>query len=415
MSLLIEQLSVPASNALHATAAMARRRNLPAPTSSDLLLALLGQPDFDAVHALQMSGVDPVALRKALVDIIGSRQIIAWSAGGSATPEQGFSMLLAEALAAAKAEGAAYITTRDLLLAALRNPAPEMHEVADLQRIDLEALRRLPVQVYETQASATPPPKARPDRRHFTVSPIFLGLLALLVGAGAYTYLAPTPAPIAVFVFVTAGWIVSLALHEFGHALAAYFGGDDSVVEQGYLTLNPLLYTNPVTSIIIPTFILIMGGIALPGGAVYINRGAIRTRGGMSMVSAAGPLANIVCAGLLAIPFALVRDVNVYLDHEAFWSAMGLLVFMQVSAILLNLIPIPGLDGFGILMPWLPGNVLQMVLPFYSMGPFLLLALFWFSEPFQEVFWTATFRVVTDLQISPYFVQRGFEMFRFWT
>lgn len=417
MPLAIEQFSQPASNALQISAATARKRNLPAPTASDLVLALLGQPDFDAVHALQALGSDAAALRKSLADVMGGRQIVAWTGDGSNTPEQGFSVLLGAALSAAQTEGAAFITTRDLLLAALRSPAPEMVEVDGLQAIDLEALRSLPVQVYEKQASATPTPqtKQRVQRRHFSISLIFLGLLALLFGSGAYIYLTPlNQLPIAVFVFVTAGWIVSLALHEFGHALAAYLGGDNSVVDKGYLTLNPLLYTNPINSIVIPTFILIMGGIALPGGAVYVNLGAVPTRWGRSLVSAAGPLANVICVALLAIPFAFVKDIEVYLAHQEFWAAMALLVFMQVSAILLNLIPIPGLDGFGLLEPWLGNSVRYTIAPFYSMGPFLLLALFWFSEPFQEVFWSATFTIMTELQVDPYFIQLGFDLFRFW-
>jgi Zn-dependent protease len=55
---------------------------------------------------------------------------------------------------------------------------------------------------------------------------------------------------IAVFVFL--GWILSLCLHEFGHAIAAYYGGDTSVKEKGYLTLNPLKYVDPVLTLIMP-------------------------------------------------------------------------------------------------------------------------------------------------------------------
>ena len=53
-----------------------------------------------------------------------------------------------------------------------------------------------------------------------------------------------------VFIVVTVLWVFSVCLHEFGHAWAAYCGGDRTVREKGYLTLNPLHYTNPVTSIV---------------------------------------------------------------------------------------------------------------------------------------------------------------------
>ena len=80
------------------------------------------------------------------------------------------------------------------------------------------------------------------------------------------------------FIIVVVGWVLSLCLHEFSHAIVAYYGGDTSVKEKGYLTFNPLKYTHPFFSFVIPVVILLMGGIGLPGGAVFINRGAIRTR-----------------------------------------------------------------------------------------------------------------------------------------
>ena len=74
------------------------------------------------------------------------------------------------------------------------------------------------------------------------------------------------------FAIVLFGWIFSLCLHEFSHALVAYYGGDYTVREKGYLTFNPLKYTHPVFSIILPLVFLLLGGIGLPGGAVYIER-----------------------------------------------------------------------------------------------------------------------------------------------
>ncbi len=70
------------------------------------------------------------------------------------------------------------------------------------------------------------------------------------------------------FLIVLAGWIFSLSLHEFAHALVAYYGGDKTVKDKGYLTFNPLKYTHPMLSIVFPIIFLMMGGIGLPGGAV---------------------------------------------------------------------------------------------------------------------------------------------------
>ena len=102
------------------------------------------------------------------------------------------------------------------------------------------------------------------------------------------------------FIVVIVGWIFSLCLHEFSHSVVAYYGGDTSVKDKGYLTFNPLKYTNPVLSIILPVIFLLLGGIGLPGGAVYIESSRLRSKRWESAVSLAGPAANLVVAVILA-------------------------------------------------------------------------------------------------------------------
>ena len=107
-----------------------------------------------------------------------------------------------------------------------------------------------------------------------------------------------------VLVFLAFGF--SVCLHEFGHAIVAYWGGDRSVKEKGYLTLNPLRYTHPTYSIVLPAIFLMMGGLPLPGAAVYINPAALKGPGWKSAVSAAGPLATAGVAILVAILVVVV-------------------------------------------------------------------------------------------------------------
>src|SRR4051812_37516101 len=96
------------------------------------------------------------------------------------------------------------------------------------------------------------------------------------------------------FLIVLFGWIFSLCLHEYSHARVAYAGGDTSVAEKGYLSFNPLRYTDAVHSILMPLLFLMMGGIGLPGGAVYIDRRRLRSKAWESAVSVAGPLSNLI-------------------------------------------------------------------------------------------------------------------------
>ena len=81
----------------------------------------------------------------------------------------------------------------------------------------------------------------------------------------------PDHARLLVFPFVFIGFVISLCLHEFGHAIVAYHCGDRTVRDKGYLTLDPLRYTDLQYSILFPLLIMALGGIGLPGGAVYIN------------------------------------------------------------------------------------------------------------------------------------------------
>jgi Zn-dependent protease len=136
------------------------------------------------------------------------------------------------------------------------------------------------------------------------------------------------------FIIVLVGWIFSLTLHEFAHAIVAYQGGDWTVREKGYLTFNPLKYTDPLMSIVLPLLFLALGGIGLPGGAVYIETWRLRSRGWQSAVSLAGPSMNI----LLAILLALVLQIpSVHASTAA--PALSFLVYLQITAAVINLIP----------------------------------------------------------------------------
>ncbi|WP_034088004.1 site-2 protease family protein [Streptacidiphilus albus] len=184
------------------------------------------------------------------------------------------------------------------------------------------------------------------------ISTIFLVLLAVMAASGYALWANWGSSPrVGVFIFVVAGWLVSLCLHEYAHARTALHSGDISVGTKGYLTLNPLKYTHPIYSFVMPLVFIILGGIALPGGAVFIERGRIQGKWKHSLISAAGPLTNAVFALVLLLPLSLSDPLNT--GHGYFFSALGYLALLQVMATVLNLVPMPGLDGYGIVEPWL--------------------------------------------------------------
>ena len=163
------------------------------------------------------------------------------------------------------------------------------------------------------------------------VSPIFISLVLFTVTMAGFLWFGIGNNPqLFMFAFIIGGWLVSLCLHEFGHAVTAFWGGDESVESKGYLTLNPLKYTHPIISIVIPLVMLLMGGIAFPGGAVYINIHALRKPNYRSLVSAAGPLANLLCLFLLALPFGSLPFYFIFSKAPfEFLSAIGLLALLQ--------------------------------------------------------------------------------------
>lgn len=216
-------------------------------------------------------------------------------------------------------------------------------------------------------------------------SPIFLAIVGLTVFGGVLAWLAGSNlqplAYVGVFVLVVAGWVVSLCLHEFGHALAAWRFGDRDVAVRGYLSLDPRKYSNPMMSLGVPLLFIALGGIGLPGAAVYV-RTWFMTPARRTIVSLAGPAANVVLAVLLLALTQLCYDPA----HPVLWAGVAFLGFLQITAVVLNLLPIPGLDGYGALEPHLKPETQRALEPVKQFGVLVLLLLFFFPPLSQQFF-----------------------------
>ncbi|MEA5572591.1 tetratricopeptide repeat protein [Calothrix sp. UHCC 0171] len=223
-----------------------------------------------------------------------------------------------------------------------------------------------------------------------------------------------------VAIFVCLGWMISLCLHEFGHAIVAYWGGDTSVKEKGYLTLNPLKYTDPGLSLLFPLFFLMLGGFALPGGAVYINTQKLRSRWWNSAVSAAGCVAEVFVVITLAVLFHAIwnqEEFNLERNGEnslyiSVILSIAYVIFLNIYVIFINLLPIPGLDGYGIIQPWLPVAINKKLEKFSSYGFWILIALLWFYRPFGQFLRNISDSIISLLSIPNIFVDVGGSMFR---
>ena len=229
------------------------------------------------------------------------------------------------------------------------------------------------------------------------------------------------------FILVLGGWVFSVTLHEFAHALVAYLGGDRTVKDKGYLSFNPLKYTHPMLSIGLPLLFLALGGIGLPGGAVYIERHRLKNKWWGAAVSAAGPAANLLLALLLASPFALgLVDTQViefdlagrpveasgFWENSALWSAVAFLAMLQITAVFFNLLPIPPLDGFGIIEPLLDERTRFQLRQLGMYGLLQIFIILW--TPLGGEFWNMIFDAVGMLGIPGWMISEGFRNFMFW-
>ncbi|SDJ15997.1 Zn-dependent protease (includes SpoIVFB) [Frankineae bacterium MT45] len=251
-----------------------------------------------------------------------------------------------------------------------------------------------------------------PARRAVRPSPVFLAFVAVTALGGFLAWQASTllAARVGVFLLVVGGWMISLCLHEFGHAYCAHRAGDTSIEARGYLTLNPLKYAHPVLSIALPLFFILQGGFGLPGGAVYLHPHTFRTKRERVIASGIGPASNAVIGALLLFSCA---GHSFYGTHGFFWSGVAFLGYMQLTAAVLNLLPIPGLDGYGMLEPFLQPKTRQALDPFRPWGMLVIFALLtvpringWFFQ-FVDSIYRAT---GADLLLYQY----GSVALRFW-
>lgn len=247
-------------------------------------------------------------------------------------------------------------------------------------------------------------------------SPLFLGIVAATVAGGVIAafggYEGFNPDAMVIIgtvLLVLGGWAVSLCLHEFGHAVVAYRGGDREVYFKGYLTLDPRRYTDPVLSLIMPLILLAIGGVPLPGGAVWINHHALRSKAVESAVSLAGPFANLV-TGLV-----LIGAVSAFEPSPGLATALSYLALLQVFAFVLNILPVPGLDGWGALEPWLPVEARRFGAKVRPWAPLVLFALIIAFRPIGTAFFDLADTVFDAFGGDSLLAAIGDRGFRFWT
>jgi Zn-dependent protease len=241
---------------------------------------------------------------------------------------------------------------------------------------------------------------------------IFPAVVVATTGAAVAAQTGTQPIGVWVFAVVLGGWVITLCLHEFAHAAVAYAGGDISVRARGYLTLNPLRYTDLAYSVIIPILLLAVGGIPLPGGAVLVEPGRLRRRWYASVVSAAGPMTNMVAGILIAIVASTFVAASG--GPTALAAALSYLALLQFVAGILNLLPIPGFDGFGIIEPYLSYRFTERLKPFRPWIPLVVFFILFSVPGASSWLFTAGARLLDLAGGSTSLANAGARLFRFW-
>jgi Zn-dependent protease len=177
--------------------------------------------------------------------------------------------------------------------------------------------------------------------------------------------------------------LFAITVHEVAHGWVALKLGDRTAQMLGRLTLNPFKHIDPIGTVLVPGLLLLLGGFvfgwAKPVPVSYQN--LHQPKRDMAWVAAAGPAANFI----MAIIWAIVAKLGLMLIHADITLGQPMM-FMGVAGVLintmlmmLNLLPIPPLDGSRVLSSWLPGPMAYKFSRIEPYGFFILLGLLYFG------------------------------------
>lgn len=202
---------------------------------------------------------------------------------------------------------------------------------------------------------------------------------------------------ILVYVFVL---LISVALHEFGHAIMADKLGDDTPRRQGRVTLNPLAHADPIGTFALPIIGSLLGAVTGFGGGfgwgkpVEWQPHRISRRVSMAtakiLVAVAGPSMNFVLGTLIALVHTILMWRHVIPPTGAVSQAIVFAAITNYLLFFFNLLPVPPLDGGHVAQSFLPYRYREQYDQFARFAPFALLALVCIPQ-LQIVFtWPAT-------------------------
>ncbi|MFT7235420.1 MAG: Zn-dependent protease [Methylophagaceae bacterium] len=190
--------------------------------------------------------------------------------------------------------------------------------------------------------------------------------------------------------------LFAVTLHEVAHGWAALQFGDRTAQMLGRLTLNPIKHIDPVGTILVPGLLVVTTGFVFGWAKpVPVNARNMRNaKTNMAWVALAGPMANLLMAlfwsMLVVISFSITNAALAYMGMAG--------IFINTMLMLLNLLPLPPLDGGRILVSVLPGPLSWKVSRIEPYGFMILLALLYFGIV-GMVLWPLTIAFIDLLPI----------------
>ena len=186
------------------------------------------------------------------------------------------------------------------------------------------------------------------------------------------------------FIFPLAILLMSVVIHEVSHGYAALMLGDRTAHYAGRLTLNPIKHLDMFGSVLLPLFLAFAGSPFLFGYAKpvpYNPHNLSIPRWGPAIVAAAGPLSNIAIALVFGMVARFLPFFGASGEFATFSAVAQLIVSVNLLLALFNLVPIPPLDGSGVLFAFLPWRYAWVEHVLIRYGFFILIIfIFFFSH-----------------------------------
>ncbi len=191
--------------------------------------------------------------------------------------------------------------------------------------------------------------------------------------------------------------VIALTIHEFCHAWAGHLLGDVTAKQHGRLTLNPLAHIDPLTTLLLPIGLIMLGSPVVFGAArpVPFNPYAVRyDKWGVVLVAIAGPLSNLAMAVVVGLYLRFVPISGIY------GQFLLQFVIVNLAFFIFNMIPFPPLDGSRVLYAIAPASIRDIMDRIENYGIVVVFVFILFLFPLITPFITRSVQFLLNLIVG---------------